>query len=56
MRYTCRLTDCWEGFMKYAVEMDSGTMIYIPSSTKNSSGIQNLIGRIYRHTDIMEIA
>jgi hypothetical protein len=29
--YTCRYTDRWEGFMKYAVEMGSGAMAYIPS-------------------------
>jgi hypothetical protein len=29
-------------FMKYAVEMDSGAMIYITSFIKNGSGIQNL--------------
>jgi hypothetical protein len=37
-----------EGFMKYAVEMDSGAMIYIPSSIKIGSGIQKLAGRIHR--------
>jgi hypothetical protein len=30
--------------MKYAVEMDSGAMIYIPSFIKIGSGIQNLTG------------
>jgi hypothetical protein len=30
--------------MKYAVEMPSGTMTYIPSSIKIGSGIQKLIG------------
>jgi hypothetical protein len=29
--------------MKYAVEMGSGAMIYIPSFIKNGSGIQKLI-------------
>jgi hypothetical protein len=29
--------------MKYAVEMGSGVMIYIPSFIKIRSGIQNLI-------------
>jgi hypothetical protein len=29
--------------MKYAVEMDSGVMIYIPSFIKTGSGIQKLI-------------
>jgi hypothetical protein len=35
--------------MQYAVKMDSLTVIYIPSSLKVSSGIQNLIGG--GHTD-----
>jgi hypothetical protein len=35
------------GFMKYAVEMGPGAMIYIPSFVKNGSGIQKLI-RGYR--------
>jgi hypothetical protein len=43
--YTYRHTDRWEGFMKYAVEMGSGTMIYVPSFTKIGSTIQKLIGR-----------
>jgi hypothetical protein len=30
--------------MKYAVEMGSGTMIYIPSFMKSGSDIQKLIG------------
>jgi hypothetical protein len=34
--------------MKYSVEMGSGVMIYIPSSIKIGSGIQNLIGSILR--------
>jgi hypothetical protein len=29
--------------MKYAVEMGSGVMIYIPSFIKTASGIQKLI-------------
>jgi hypothetical protein len=41
--------------MKYAVEMGSGAMIYIPSFIKIGSGIQTLIGGINRHTDSMEI-
>jgi hypothetical protein len=32
-----------EGFMKYAIEMSSGAMIYIPSFIKIGSGIQKLI-------------
>jgi hypothetical protein len=42
--------------MKYAVEMGSDAMIYIPSFIKIDSDIQNLIGGIHRHTDRMEIA
>jgi hypothetical protein len=30
--------------MKYAVEMSSGVMIYIPSFTKIRSGIQKVLG------------
>jgi hypothetical protein len=37
-----------EGFMKYAIEMGSGAMIYIPSFIKTGSGIQKLIGGIHR--------
>jgi hypothetical protein len=48
-------TGCWEGFMKYAVEVGSGAMIYIPSSIKIGSGILKLIEWIHRHTDRMEI-
>jgi hypothetical protein len=32
-----------EGFMKYAVEMGSGAVIYLPSFIKIGSGIQKLI-------------
>jgi hypothetical protein len=42
--------------MKYAIEMGSGAMIYIPSFIKIGSGIQNLIGENPRHTDSMEIS
>jgi hypothetical protein len=44
------------GFIKYAVEMDSGFMIYIPGFIKIGSGIQELIGGIHRDTDRVEIA
>jgi hypothetical protein len=37
--------------MKYAVEMGSGAMIYIPSFIKIGSGIQTLIGRGGGYTD-----
>jgi hypothetical protein len=42
--------------MKYAVEMGSGAMIYIPSFIKIGSAIQKLIGGIHRQTDSMKIA
>jgi hypothetical protein len=38
-------TDWWEGFMKYAVQMDSGAMISKSSFVKIGSGIQKLNGR-----------
>jgi hypothetical protein len=38
------------GLIKYAVEMDSGAMIYIPNFIKIGSGIQMLMGGIHRHT------
>jgi hypothetical protein len=41
--------------MKYAVEMGSGAMIYIPSFIQTGSGIQKLVRLIDRHTDSMEI-
>jgi hypothetical protein len=37
--------------MKYAVEMPSGAMIYVPSFIKISSSIQNVIGGGYRDTE-----
>jgi hypothetical protein len=42
--------------MKYAVEMDLGTLIYIPSFIKLGSAIQKLVGGITRHTDSMVIS
>jgi hypothetical protein len=47
--------------MKYAIEMGSGAMIYIPSFIKTGSGIQKLMGgggdsQIHGYTDSMEIA
>jgi hypothetical protein len=44
--------------MKYAVEMDSGAMIYIPHFIKTGSGIQRLVRgwRINRqHGDSMSV-
>jgi hypothetical protein len=43
------LTDSWKEFMKYAVEMGSGAMIYIPSFIKIGSGIQKFIGDTQTH-------
>jgi hypothetical protein len=42
--------------MKYAVQMGSGDMTYIPDFIKIGSCIQKLTGRIHRHADSMEIA
>jgi hypothetical protein len=42
--------------MKYAVEMGSGVMIYIPSFIKIGSAIQKSIVGGYTDTDSMEIA
>jgi hypothetical protein len=47
--HTDTLTD-EKGFMKDAVEMGSGAMIYTPSYMKIGSGIQKLTGG-HRHTD-----
>jgi hypothetical protein len=41
--------------MKYAVEMGSVTMIYIPGCKIIGSGITNLIGEILSCTDRVEI-
>jgi hypothetical protein len=43
--------------MKYAVEMGSGAMIYLPNFMKIDSGFQKLMGKgIHRHTGRVEIA
>jgi hypothetical protein len=42
--------------MKYAFEMGSGAMIYIPIFIETGSGIQKLIGRIHSPTDSMVMA
>jgi hypothetical protein len=43
--------------MKYAIEIGSVPMIYIPSFVKIGSGIQKLMGGgIHRHKDSTEIA
>jgi hypothetical protein len=42
--------------MKYAIEVDSGAMVYTLNFIKVGSGIQKLIGGgIQRHADRMEI-
>jgi hypothetical protein len=38
--------------MKYAVEVSSVTMIYIPSFIKIGSGIQKLVVGLYRHRQV----
>jgi hypothetical protein len=43
------------GFVKYAAEMDSGAMIYIPSYIKFDSAIRKSIGGIHSHTNSMKI-
>jgi hypothetical protein len=42
--------------MKYAVEIGSGAMIYIPGLINFGSRVQKLMGGIHRHTDRKEIA
>jgi hypothetical protein len=42
--------------MKYAMEVSSGAMMYVPSFMKIGSGIQKLIGGMHGHTDCMVIA
>jgi hypothetical protein len=46
------------GLMKYAVEMGSGAIKFIPSFVKIGSGIQKFVGGggIHRHTDKMVIS
>jgi hypothetical protein len=48
--YTYRHTDWWEWFMKYAVQMGLGAMIYVPNFIKTGSGNRKLIegGYTYR--------
>jgi hypothetical protein len=41
--------------MKYAVEMCSDAMIYVPNLIKIGSGIQKLLRGTRRHTDRMQI-
>jgi hypothetical protein len=51
LRFGFRNLRC-EGLVNYAVEMGSGTLIYIPSFIKIDSAIQKLVGwgDIYTHT------
>jgi hypothetical protein len=41
--HTYKHTDWWEGFFKYAVEMGSVAMIYIPSSIKAVPKLRKLV-------------
>jgi hypothetical protein len=41
--------------MKYAYEMGSGAMIYVPRFIKTGSDFEKFIGGIHRHTDSMQI-
>jgi hypothetical protein len=41
--------------MKYAIEMDSGAMMYVLSLIKTGSGIQKLMGAV-GYTDRKEMA
>jgi hypothetical protein len=45
--YIYRHTDRWEGFIKYAIEMESGVMIYTPSFINTGLAIQTLRGEGY---------
>jgi hypothetical protein len=42
--WTHRHTDWWERFMRHAVEMGSGALMYIPSFIKIGWGIHKLMG------------
>jgi hypothetical protein len=42
--------------MKYAAEMGSNAIIYIPSFIKIGSGIRKLVRGIHGHTDSMDIS
>jgi hypothetical protein len=42
--------------VKYAIEMCSGAMMYIPSLIKIGSIIQTFTGGVRGHTDSMKIA
>jgi hypothetical protein len=38
---TYRHTECWEGFIKYAVEIILGAILYIPNFIKTGSGFRS---------------
>jgi uncharacterized RmlC-like cupin family protein len=42
-----------EGFMKYAVEVGPGAMIYVPSFIKIDSGIPKLMGSTQTHSMVI---
>jgi hypothetical protein len=49
-------TDCWEGSMKYTIEIESDDKTYLPNFMKIGSGIVNLIRRNRGHTNSMQNA
>jgi hypothetical protein len=51
-------THGWEGFVKYAIEMGSYAMTYVPGFIKKDAGIKRLIRGecTYRHTESMGIS
>jgi hypothetical protein len=51
--YSYRHIDCLVGFTKYAVEMGSSVMLYIPSFVKIGSGIQKFIRGDRQHDDLI---
>jgi hypothetical protein len=53
---TYKHTDRWKRFMRDAIEMGSGAMIYMPSFIKTDSGIQMLMWRIHKqHGDLISL-
>jgi hypothetical protein len=51
-----RYTERWEGFMKYATQMGSSAMMYVPNYIKTGPGIQKLVGGIQTHSHINDMA
>jgi hypothetical protein len=42
LRYILKSTEWWDGFIKYAIEMGSGVMIYVLSSVKDWMSHSNI--------------